>query len=386
MNKKIILTILSSKVLILLIIFLSYHFLPFNKLAFQFNRHYLRHQKVSLATAYSTWDAQHYLFVATKGYVLGSDSNAFFPLYPFLIAIVNYLLNNPVIAGLIVSNVISFLGLYVFYLFCLKVQKSEEIAEKSLVYLLVFPTSFFFCLIYSEALFFTLVICFFYFAYQKKYALASICAFLLPLTRGIGVTVAIPGFLIYLFLSHKKPIGKNLSKLLHSYLVFDRSLIFFVAPLAGFLAYFILMQHVTGNFMEGINYESRFFDSKSLSNIFHPWVTLGAFFDPHLALHNFTHSAIDRLLFLIFICLLPWVYKKVDRVLFCYYFLVELVPLMGSFMSYTRYFLMGFPFFMALAVCFMQPKRKIWETPYIFAAYALQIFFLVMYALNYWVA
>src|SRR5581483_5936792 len=77
-DRSLLLTIAAGKVAVLLVIFLAYNLLPFFTAEFQVNFVDPNHPDVSLATAFSTWDAQHYLYLSESGYHAGQMSDAFF--------------------------------------------------------------------------------------------------------------------------------------------------------------------------------------------------------------------------------------------------------------------------------------------------------------------
>lgn len=151
MLKKLVLTVLLSKALIFLIIFLGYNFLPFNNYMHGANFTYPAGEGVNLSAAFKTWDAQHYLFLAERGYSPNQMSNAFSPLFPFLIKIFRPLFfNNSLLAGLALSNLFSTIAIIFFYLFIKdQLKLGEAAAFNSSLILLAFPTGFYLSLIYS---------------------------------------------------------------------------------------------------------------------------------------------------------------------------------------------------------------------------------------------
>jgi len=120
----------------------------------------------------------------------------------------------------------------------------------------------------------------------------------------------------------------------------------------------------------------------SLQNLLHPllWFKRN-FIEITLTLHNYTTSIIDRLFFAGFLASLFGIYKNADKIFFYYALVMGLVPaLLGNFMAYTRYLVVVFPIFIILALIF---KNK---SPYvIIPLFMMQIFFLVIHSLNYWV-
>ncbi len=150
-------------------------------------------------SALANFDGLHYIFIARDGYA--QYEQAFFPLYPLLIKFLTPLFfNNQLLTGLIISNVSFFLGLILFYKY-LKLISSDSIRFNpilSILFLLAFPTSFFFGAVYTEGLFFLLLISTLYFLKKERYLLVAISAFLASLTRLVGVFLIIP-ILFHLF-------------------------------------------------------------------------------------------------------------------------------------------------------------------------------------------
>ena len=123
----------------------------------------------------ANFDGLHYIFIARDGYA--QYEQAFFPLYPLLIKFLTPLFfNNQLLTGLIISNVSFFLGLILFYKY-LKLISSDlptvALAKAgsirfnpilSILFLLAFPTSFFFGAVYTEGLFF-------FFVYKTRWSI-----------------------------------------------------------------------------------------------------------------------------------------------------------------------------------------------------------------------
>src|SRR3989338_1725932 len=132
----------------------------------------------------ANFDGLHYIFIARDGYV--QYEQAFFPLYPLTIKFLAPLFsNNQLLTGLIISNVSFFFGLIVFYKYLNKGVINH--APTTILLLLAFPTSFFFGAVYTEGLFFLLLISVLYFLKKEKYLFAGLFAFFASLTRLVGV-------------------------------------------------------------------------------------------------------------------------------------------------------------------------------------------------------
>ena len=109
------------------------------------------------ATRLATWDAQHYLFLATEGYQAGQRSITFFPLFPWLIRLTAALPGiGPLAAALLVANALSVAAIVLLHK--LIEQRHPGIAADSVLLLLAFPGALFFHFPYTESLFLFLAV------------------------------------------------------------------------------------------------------------------------------------------------------------------------------------------------------------------------------------
>src|SRR5205085_2368423 len=139
------------------------------------------------ATLFRTWDAQHFVYLASHPYRRGDFVCNQYPLFPFILrAVCGPLGANVTVVGLLLSNLFSLAGILLFH-FEVERKIGPEVATRSVALLLAYPGAFFFELIYSESLFFLLVLALFYFLERDRFALASAAAFLLPFTRPVGL-------------------------------------------------------------------------------------------------------------------------------------------------------------------------------------------------------
>jgi hypothetical protein len=142
-----------------------------------------------LLAVWGRWDAEHYIGIATAGYI-GTEP-AFFPLYPALIAIVGGLTGNYLIAGLLISNVASFFALLYLYKL-VEHEFNRHVAHRAIFYVSIFPTAIFFSAVYTESLFLCLSVASFYYIRERRWVLAGALGFLGSLTRVEGVLMAVP--------------------------------------------------------------------------------------------------------------------------------------------------------------------------------------------------
>lgn len=141
----------------------------------------------------ANWDGGHFLGIAEFGYSKDYQY-AFFPLYPLTIKALTNITGNYLVSALLISLVSSFLALHLLYNLVL-LDFNKKIAEKVILALLFFPTSFYFLTAYSEGLFFLLTLATFYFLRKNNLLLATVAVSLASATRLVGLVVVFSYFL-----------------------------------------------------------------------------------------------------------------------------------------------------------------------------------------------
>lgn len=210
-----------------LIIFFSQKVIPYLGF-FSYKDDLPRFNLPNWLSSLANFDGIHYIKIAKNGYL--QYEQAFFPLYPILIKFLTPLFfNNQLLTGIIISNISFLLGLFFFYKY-LKLIFPNNSNNLTIVFILFFPTSFFFGAIYTEGLFFLLVTSTLYFLKKEQYSLVAIFAFLTSLTRIIGVFLIIP--IIFHFL------GKYKKK---------ASLFPIITPILGLAVYCFYLFKTTGD-------------------------------------------------------------------------------------------------------------------------------------------
>lgn len=139
----------------------------------------------------SRWDTGFYVSIAEEGYKFEGvplPSVAFFPLLPLLMRAIIPLVGDTLAAGLVVSNMALLLAMMLFYRLVAE-SWDEQVADRAVWYLLIFPTAFFGAAIYSESLFLLTAIGSFYFARRQYWELAALLGIAAGLTRFTGVIV-----------------------------------------------------------------------------------------------------------------------------------------------------------------------------------------------------
>ena len=147
---------------------------------------------LSLLDNWNRWDAAHYLHIARYGYRASTDA-AFFPLFPLLVRGGATLLGHQTytLSALIISN-LAFLGALVVLYKLAADELNEHIGRRTLLYLCLFPTAFFFFAGYNEALFLFLSCSGLYATRKQRWLLAGTLGCLAALTRSAGALLALP--------------------------------------------------------------------------------------------------------------------------------------------------------------------------------------------------
>jgi len=143
------------------------------------------------------WDANLYTAIARGGYAY-PWSSAFYPLYPGLEHLLMGLLGGDAsLAGLVIANVAALIA---FGLLRALVERElgRAAAQRALLYMIVFPTSFFLIVPYTEALFLVFSLASFLALRRGRWLLAGVFAALAELTRPLGVLLLAPMLVEYL--------------------------------------------------------------------------------------------------------------------------------------------------------------------------------------------
>jgi hypothetical protein len=140
---------------VLVIVMLSVSYLPLRESDIYLGEGITKYLQNPLLNFRSNFDGVHYVLIATHGYNFGQQ--AFFPLYPDVIRKLRPYIPDPVLAGTLISS-FSFLLALILLDRLIRMDYAPDVARWTILALLIFPTSFFFACVYSEGLFFLLVL------------------------------------------------------------------------------------------------------------------------------------------------------------------------------------------------------------------------------------
>jgi hypothetical protein len=146
----------------------------------------------ALGSALERWDGLWYLRIATAGYRETDGSAAFFPLYPLLVRAAAPLLGgHPLAAALVLSHGATLAALLLLHR-TVAADFGEGPARRAVLYLALFPTSFFLYAPYAESLLLLTSIAAMSFARQHRWALAGGAAALASATKAAGLVLLLP--------------------------------------------------------------------------------------------------------------------------------------------------------------------------------------------------
>jgi hypothetical protein len=142
--------------------------------------------------AWTRWDGQWYLKIATEGYRADDGSAAFYPLYPWTVTIMGWLAGERFIwAGIVVSTVFFLLALVLLHRL-VRLDFHHEDAGRTVFYIAAFPMAFFFWAVYSESLFLLLSVAALLAMRTQRFWWAALAVSLAIWTRSTGLLLLLP--------------------------------------------------------------------------------------------------------------------------------------------------------------------------------------------------
>lgn len=434
--KKVLLLFIGWRLALIILTFYASGILPVQD---RTNNYYHKPTTNNYWAHWEQWDSAHILRVVDSGYIV--NRTPFFPVYPLMIKATQFFGLNAFWGGFIIAQIATIGALFYFYKLVLE-DFSEDIANKAVTLLLIFPTSFFLGAVYSESVFLFFSIAAFYYARRKSWYPAAVMAGLCAGTRLIGVAVIFSVLAEYFFT--KVPQFKT--EFLYNTFLKRLAILSFTAKLGidlllrvkvfgeGFVAgvFASLSEYTDGllwAFLAGVIlfYIFRYFDFKKLYSVnvlvlLISLIPLGLYmlylyylFDQPLAFfqghenwgRHFTlpiYTVISHVRMMLpnplttgmviqlqlelaaFILLSIFFIKSLYQLRFSYvtYFgLSMLFPLIsGKLMSMPRIALVIFPMFILLA----QIKNEAFNKYWIFASILFLAVLTIMYTNNFWVA
>lgn len=146
-----------------------------------------------LFNLWTRWDSDWYQHIVNNGYFYAGPSQqssvAFFPAYPAAMRVVDAVVGNALVAGVIVSFAAGVVAAYLFSRFC-RAAFGERAGRVGLLVLLLYPFSLYlFGIVYSDALFLASALAAFLLLEHDRPVLAGLAGALATAGRPIGLAV-----------------------------------------------------------------------------------------------------------------------------------------------------------------------------------------------------
>lgn len=140
-------------------------------------------------SVWNRWDAIHYGKLAEIGYVYSDATKAslvFYPLYPSLIGLFNWVTGDSIISSFLISGIALAIAAILLYEL-VRLDHERNVAMRAVWFFLIFPTAYFLHIGYSESLFLMFLFGSFYCARKENWFYAGVLGALACLTRGNGI-------------------------------------------------------------------------------------------------------------------------------------------------------------------------------------------------------
>jgi hypothetical protein len=325
------------------------------------------------------WDSSHYMSIARHWYRAEGEERlfiVFYPLYPFLVRMTNFVIRNYFLSGIFISNICFVTALYYLYELVELEFNDSKTAVNAVYYAALFPFSFFFSIVYTESLFLMLCIMCFYFMRKKRWLLAGLFGMLASLTRNQGVLLVFP---LVLELLYENQFAKYFKEKNHKKLILNSMesvLSVMLIPFGTFL-YLLINRQVTGEWFRFMVYQKEH------------WHQRFGFFADNLRGHYlniFSMSGKNAVgiwgpqLIMFFLCMVLLIYStnklRTSYILFSFaYILVSYSP--TWLLSGPRYITGMFSLYLMLGIL---GRRVQWLNPYL---HLVMAFLLCFYSIQF---
>lgn len=316
----------------------------------------------------ANFDGIHYLSIAEHGY--GYAQQAFFPMYPTLIRSIK--LFDPLLTAVLISNICFLLALYVFSKL-LRLDYKAPVVKWTIISILIFPVSFFFSAVYTESLFFLLLISSFYMARKQRWLLAGVLGAFAAYTRLAGLFI-LPALISELIITRNKSVLNWLSVL--------------IIPI-GLLIYMYFLNQTTGDPLIFMHVQKLFGQNRSdkiilLYQVYWRYAKMIATV-PKMEL-SFFALILELLTSIIFLVSSIASFFKVRISYALFGILAFALPtLTGTFASLPRYVLVCFPVFVIFGIV-LSNSRPLVRTMYIVSSLTLMFIYLSLFSRGFWVS
>ncbi|MFE5320230.1 mannosyltransferase family protein [Paenibacillus sp. NPDC056579] len=316
----------------------------------------LEETQLPTLTDFLKFDTYSYLRIATQGYDkvrIDEPHTAanwvFFPLYPLLIFITGKLLPflEPIAVGMLLSNLFLYAALLFIYLIGRQRGLTEQQAGAVVFLVLLYPSSVYLSVAYTESLFLMLSAISIYCATSRQYALAFLAA-------GLSTVTRVPGVMNLAFVAGAVCLDQGF-RFTRTYV---KCAAYGVLSLVPMGLYLLHMYQITGDFLAP-------FHEQSLNWFRHTTAPfknyIGYLSNPYFATpdgwdNGFIAFAVSTLVFLVYIAYFVVHFKTICRdwkqlLLYLYGAMLIVIPFSSQpyfLVSVVRYMMVCIPFYIYL--------------------------------------
>jgi Gpi18-like mannosyltransferase len=328
------------------------------------------------------WDAARYISIADHGYRPEVESDvAFFPLYPMLVRAANFVLpQGTLTAALVVANVFAFLALLMLHRLT-NHELGEEVADRTVFYLVAFPLAFFLVAPYNHSLFVFLAVASLYAMRRGNWWIAGALGGLATGTRSAGIVLVLVFAYEYLRqhgCGWKRP----------------QALAILLVP-TGLIAFCLFTWRYFGDplafsHVQQIWHKQTDWPWMSIWYTMQEMLKYPTVLDQHVIINAVDLAAVLGVLLLLVLGLVgPWKLRPDQRYILLYGFGIILIPLLvparpfdTPMVSVARYVLDAAPLFMMLGIF---GRSKAFDRLYLLPAIAMQALLLAIFMHDEWV-
>ncbi len=348
----------------------------------------------------ANFDGYYYAKIAREGYQ--HLQQAFFPFYPNFIRLIKHLVGDYVLSGILISSLSFLVFMYLFSLLLKSQGEDKSTIKKTLFYIGLFPTSFYFVSVYTESIFLVWVILSFLFGHKEKWLLAGLTAGLASYTRVTGIFM-VPA-LIYQYyqtaakrdmktrvkaasetIRHRMNF-KSIVSIIKTRFPHVKNLLAISTGCWGLVAYSIYLKRTVGSFLYFVQAQPQFGTGRQVSRLVLIYQVLWRYLKMILTVDiaSYTYAIVwfELLITLLFIFLLiyAWLRTNTPHSWIIFSALAFLLPTFtGTFSSMPRYVLTCFPCFLILAK--LKLPKYIYLISYLFLFIAA-----TLYLRGFWIA
>lgn len=324
---------------------------------------------------WNQWDGPHYIDIARDGYVAQDLSSrdqrywiVFYPLYPWLIRFFAVVLRDYVLSAQAVSLVGAVATALVFQRLA-ALDLGPRLARSAVLFMFIFPTAYFFHVVYTESVFMPLAIGCVLAARERRWSLAGALGALATMTRVNGLLL-LPVLAVEAYTQYREE-GR-----------LRREWLWVPAAAAGFVVYLLINYKVFGNPF----YFQEVLREKWSKRLTFPWVGIRGTWNAMWAddpVYSHLVGVQEMLFILIGLAATVWCWRRLRPSYAVWMTLNWLLVTSTSFIQSTpRYVLGFFPLFILTAR--LADERPWWGTVITIWSLISFTLFAAQFAQGYW--